>query len=64
MPKMKSKRGAAKRFKISGTGKVIRHRANTNHILTTKKRKRKRQLKRSAVLGGKNAKSIRTLVKV
>ncbi len=62
MPKMKSKRGAAKRFKISGKGKVVRHRANTSHIMTSKKRKRKRQLKRSAVLSGKNAKSIRTLV--
>ncbi len=64
MPKMKSKRGAAKRFKISGKGKVIRHRANTSHILTSKKRKRKRQLKRAAVLTGENAKHIRALVKV
>ena len=44
MPKMKSKRGAAKRFKKTGTGKVKRGRAFQRHILTSKKTKRKRQM--------------------
>lgn len=43
MPKMKTKRGAAKRFKVSGTGKVLRGKTNRRHILTTKTKKQKRQ---------------------
>lgn len=45
MPKMKTNRGAAKRFKRTGTGKLKRRRANRNHILTKKQTKRKRQLR-------------------
>ena len=45
MPKMKTNRGAAKRFKRTGTGKLKRRRANRNHILTKKATKRKRQLR-------------------
>ena len=41
---MKSHRGAAKRFKRTGTGKIIRHQAFGRHILTTKSAKRKRKL--------------------
>ena len=47
MPKMKSHRGAAKRFKRTGTGKIKRHKANKSHILTSKPPKRKRQLRRA-----------------
>jgi large subunit ribosomal protein L35 len=42
MPKMKTKRGAAKRFKLTGTGKVKRSRAYRRHLLTSKTRKVKR----------------------
>ena len=45
MPKMKTNRGAAKRFRRTGTGKLKRRRANRNHILTKKANKRKRQLR-------------------
>jgi len=45
MPKMKTNRGAAKRFKRTGTGKLKRRCANRNHILTKKTNKRKRQLR-------------------
>lgn len=45
MPKMKTNRGAAKRFKRTGTGKLKRRRAFRNHILTKKATKRKRQLR-------------------
>ncbi len=45
MPKMKSNRGAAKRFKRTGSGALKRRRANRNHILTKKGPKRKRHLR-------------------
>lgn len=44
MPKMKTHRGAAKRFKTTGTGKLMRQKANLNHILEKKAPKRKRRL--------------------
>lgn len=44
MPKVKTKSGAKKRFKITGTGKVKRKRAYKNHILTKKETKQKRRL--------------------
>jgi len=50
MPKMKTKRAAAKRFKVSGTGKLVRHKAFASHILTKKTTKRKRNLRKTAVL--------------
>jgi large subunit ribosomal protein L35 len=46
MPKMKTHRGAAKRFKTTGTGKLRRRQANLNHILGKKPSKRKRRLGR------------------
>ncbi len=45
MPKMKTNRGAAKRFKRKGNGMIKRRRANRNHILTKKATKRKRRLR-------------------
>ncbi len=50
MPKLKSHRGARKRFKKSATGKILRRRATARHILTTKSRQRKRNLRRQAVV--------------
>jgi large subunit ribosomal protein L35 len=44
MPKMKTHRGAAKRFRVTGTGKLRRRQANLNHILEKKPAKRKRRL--------------------
>ncbi len=44
MPKMKTHKGAAKRFKKTGTGKIKRHKAYKRHILTSKATKRKNQL--------------------
>ncbi|MDD2569038.1 MAG: 50S ribosomal protein L35 [Clostridia bacterium] len=49
MPKMKSHRGAAKRYKVTGTGKLIRHKAFSSHILETKSPKRKRNLRKAVV---------------
>ena len=45
MPKMKTNRAAAKRFKVTGTGKLKRMKANKSHILTKKSSKRKRDLR-------------------
>jgi large subunit ribosomal protein L35 len=53
MPKMKTHKGAAKRFKITGSGKITRRKANLNHILEKKAPKRKRRLARTTeVVGG------------
>ena len=50
MPKMKTHKGAKKRFKITGTGKVKRLRAYKSHILTKKDPKRKRRLRRATIV--------------
>lgn len=62
MPKMKSSRGAAKRFKITGTGKLKRRRAYLRHQLTCKNRKEKRNLGKSALVDATNAAAIRRLL--
>ena len=50
MPKVKTKRAAAKRFKVTGTGKLKRMKAYKSHILTKKSAKRKRGLRKATVL--------------
>jgi large subunit ribosomal protein L35 len=50
MPKQKTKRAAMKRFKVTGSGKIKRSRANKRHILTKKSTKRKNQLGKSALV--------------
>lgn len=50
MPKMKTHKGAAKRFKKTGTGKVRRYKAYKSHILTKKTSKRKRRLRRAGLI--------------
>jgi large subunit ribosomal protein L35 len=62
MPKLKTHRGAAKRFKKTGTGKIIRRHAFARHILTSKSRARKRKLAHSVVAGPANAPSIRRML--
>ena len=62
MPKLKTNRGAAKRFRATGSGKIKRKRAFHSHILTKKDTKRKRRL-RSTLLGSKaDEKSIRQMI--
>ena len=62
MPKMKTHRGASKRFKTTGTGKVKRHHAMHSHILTKKSTKRKRTLRKGTLVAGKFARMIRALI--
>lgn len=50
MPKMKTSSGAKKRFHLTASGKIKRHKAFRSHILTTKTRKRKRQLRKPALV--------------
>ena len=62
MPKLKTHRGAAKRFALTSSGKVKRHKAFASHILTTKTTKRKRNLRKSAILDKTNEKAIKRLI--
>ncbi len=62
MPKLKSHRGAAKRFKITGCGKIVRSKANASHILTKKSTKRKRNLRKSGLVDTTNKKSVKRLL--
>jgi len=62
MPKMKTNRGAAKRFKTSGSGKIVRNKAFSSHILTKKSTKRKRNLRKSTVLDPANLKGVRRMI--
>ena len=50
MPKIKTRRGAAKRFKVTGSGRILRGKAYRRHILTKMTRKRKRQLGKKALV--------------
>jgi len=62
MPKMKTNRGAAKRFKTTGSGKIVRNKAFSSHILTKKSTKRKRGLRKSGIVDSANLKSISRLI--
>ena len=62
MPKMKTNRGAAKRFKKTGSGKIKRSKAFTSHILTKKSTKRKRSLRKSGLVDDSDFKSIRKIL--
>jgi large subunit ribosomal protein L35 len=62
MPKMKTHRGAAKRFKRTGSGKIKRARANKQHILTKKASKRKRRLRKNALVHPSDEARIRHMV--
>ncbi|MDR2029174.1 MAG: 50S ribosomal protein L35 [Treponema sp.] len=54
MPKMKTKKSAAKRYSFTGTGKVKYKKQNLRHILTKKSSKRKRNLRHAGILSGDN----------
>ena len=60
--KMKSHRGASKRFKLTGTGKLKRHKAYKSHILTKKSAKRKRGLRKATLLTNADLKRIKAVL--
>ena len=62
MPKLKSHRGARKRFKLTASGKVKRHHSMMNHILTKKTTKRKRGLRKSVLVSSAMEKAVRRMI--
>ena len=62
MPKIKTNRAAAKRFKKTGSGKIVYRKSGANHILTKKTTKRKRSLRKGHLVDKTNKKTIRLLL--
>lgn len=62
MPKMKTTKAAAKRFKTTGTGKLKRNKAYKSHILTKKSTKRKRNLRKSIITDSTNVKNMKKVL--
>ena len=62
MPKVKTSRAAAKRFKKAGTGQLKRMKAYKSHILTKKSQKRKRNLRKSIITDATNVKSMKKIL--
>ena len=62
MPKQKTHKGAAKRFKISGGGKVIRQHSMHQHIMTKKSAKRKRALRKQTTATGALAREVKEML--
>ena len=62
MPKMKTKRAAAKRFKKTGSGHLKRNKAYKSHILTKKSTKRKRNLRKATVLDQSNVRNMKKVL--
>ncbi|HLE08814.1 MAG TPA: 50S ribosomal protein L35 [Thermodesulfobacteriota bacterium] len=62
MPKMKTNKGTKKRFRITATGKIIRKKACTRHLLSAKSPSRKRRLRKAAVVEKANSRSIKRLL--
>ena len=61
MPKVKTNRSAAKRFKVTGTGKSMRNKAYKRHILTKKTTKNKRNLRKATVIDPTNAANMKKI---
>ncbi len=62
MPKMKTKRAAAKRFKLTGSGKLKRFKAYKRHILTKKSPKTKRNLRHATMMSSANEKTMKKVL--
>jgi len=62
MPKMKTSKAAAKRFKVTGTGKLKRSKAYKQHILTKKSTKKKRELRKPVMTDATNVKNMKKIL--
>jgi large subunit ribosomal protein L35 len=62
MPKLKSIRGAVKRFKATGGGKVIHYKAFASHLLTSKTTKRKRNLRKSVLVNSRDMRNLKRML--
>jgi large subunit ribosomal protein L35 len=64
MPKMKTNRGAAKRFKVTGSGRIKRSHCMRSHILTKKSTKRKRKLRQNSEIDRADAGRVRRMLNI
>lgn len=62
MPKLKTNRAAAKRFRVTGSGKIKRNKGFKSHLLSSKGKKRKRKLRRATVVSAVETRNIRQLI--
>ena len=62
MPKMKTNRAAAKRFRKTGTGKIRRNKSFASHMMTKKRTKRKRALRKPSLVDATNLKQVKKLI--
>ena len=62
MPKIKTNRAAAKRFRVTGSGTIKRNKGFKSHLLSSKGKKRKRKLRRSTLVSAVEARNIRKLI--
>ena len=62
MPKIKTNRAAAKRFRVTGSGKIKRNKGYKRHILSSKSKKRKRHLRQSTTVAAVETKNIRKMI--
>jgi len=62
MPKMKTHKSSAKRFKVSSSGKIIRSKAYKSHLLTKKTTKRKRNLRKATMVSSAEVKKVKVLL--
>ena len=64
MPKMKTRRGAGKRFKVTGSGRIKRNKANHRHMLIRRSNKAKRKMRQAGVLSNPDRKIIKSILGV
>ena len=64
MPKQKTRRGAAKRFKLTGSGKLKRNKANHRHMLIRRSKTVKRKMKKSSLIDGSDRQKVRRMLGV
>ncbi len=62
MPKLKTRKAAAKRFRVTGTGKIMRRKAYKNHLLEHKSRGKKNKMSKMAVVDDRDAENVRLML--
>ena len=62
MPKQKTRRGAAKRFKLTGSGKLKRNKANHRHMLIRRSKSVKRKMRNAGIVDGSDSKKVRRML--
>lgn len=62
MPKMKTRRGAAKRFKVTGSGRIKRNKANHRHMLIRRSNKSKRKMRQSGIVSSADRKLVKAML--